>query len=128
MVAEDKEIWVKDIEGYLYLYKNKIKLKYVEKHCILDGTGYEKKTGVYFLIKNKKVVYVGKSERCIHSRILSHYGKKKFNDVYIIEITPYFANIDIAEYVYINIFNPIYNTINKNFEYKSELNKFSLWN
>jgi len=119
---------VSTFEDYLVLYKNKQKLSYVSFSKVVNNYNYKKRTGIYFLFKNENVVYVGKSAYCINSRILSHKKNKDFDRVCFINIKPYFSNIDIAEYVYINIFNPIYNKVDKNYEYKEELKKFKLYN
>ena len=74
--------------------------------------------------ENNNVIYVGKSQRCINNRVINHKKNKDFDDVYFIHITPYSANIDIAEYVYINVFNPKYNVIDKKHEYKEYLTDF----
>ena len=116
--------WCKTIEDYLELYKNKSKLKNIPFDNIVNDYYYEKQTGVYFLMKNNNVVYVGKSQRCINNRVINHKKNKDFDDVYFISITPCFANIDIAEYVYINVFNPKYNVIDKKHEYKEYLTDF----
>ena len=116
--------WCKTIGDYLELYKNKSKLKNILFDNVVNDYDYEKETGVYFLMKNNNVVYVGKSERCINNRVIKHKKNKDFDDVYFISITPCFANIDIAEYVYINVFNPKYNVIDKKYEYKEHLTDF----
>ena len=116
--------WCKTIEDYLELYKNKSKLKNIPFDNVVNDYDYKKQTGVYFLMKNNNVVYVGKSQRCINNRVINHKKNKDFDDVYFISITPCFANIDIAEYVYINVFNPKYNVIDKKYEYKEYLTDF----
>jgi len=78
---------------------------------------------IYFLIKNKKVVYVGKSRNVI-GRIGKHIldGLKDFNACAYIEITSEFKkDMGFLEYTYIKKFRPKYNN-----QYKdSKPNKWS---
>tara|TARA_R110000772_G_scaffold187481_1_gene298656 strand:+ start:279 stop:638 length:360 start_codon:yes stop_codon:yes gene_type:complete len=112
---------VTKIEGYLDLYKNRLKLP--------KETGreysypYYRKKGIYFLMNSNEVVYIGMSNYSIHSRVNKHRQTKKFDNVFFIDLKN--SNyLDICEYVYINIFNPKYNKVHKNFEYSEYLNDF----
>jgi len=106
------------ISDYLELYKKRVNLK---SRC--KQVNYK---GIYFLYKDNVVVYVGMSSYSVFSRILEHRKTKRFDSVYFIEIPNGFVceNLLLGEYVYINIFNPKYNKIDKNYEYSEYLNYF----
>jgi hypothetical protein len=109
---------ITDIDGYLNLYKKRINLK---TRC-----QYYNYKGIYFLYKDDVVVYVGMSSYSIFNRIWEHQKTKKFDSVYFIETNNVFTkeNLFVGEYVYINIFNPKYNKIGKNFDYSDYINDF----
>ena len=106
------------ISDYLELYKKRVNLK---SRC--KQVNYK---GIYFLYKDNVVVYVGMSSYSVFSRILEHSKTKRFDSVYFIDIPNGFVceNLLLGEYVYINIFNPKYNKIDKNYEYSEYLNYF----
>ena len=67
--------------------------------------------GVYFLVKNKKIIYVGKSSNVI-GRIGKHVvdGEKDFDAVTYVEIPKrYVADAFHIELSYIQMFKPKYN-------------------
>ena len=45
---------------------------------------WERVTGIYFLILNDEIIYIGTSEDC-QVRIMTHAKYKKFNSYYIID-------------------------------------------
>jgi|11_taG_2_1085331.scaffolds.fasta_scaffold01097_16 hypothetical protein len=97
----------KKIDDYIKLYNNNAKdISYA----------YNINAGIYFLIKDNIVVYVGMSRWSVKQRCEQHWDKQ-YNRVKYICINRD-DNIELAEYVYINIFNPKYNKIHKNYEYK----------
>ena len=64
--------------------------------------------GVYFLIFNREIVYVGQSKNCL-SRIQNHINdKNKIFDQYTVVYTD-LKNLDFLESWYIHQFNPKYN-------------------
>jgi len=86
-----------------------------------DGTGFPTKNqilhiskpvslcGIYFLIKNKEIVYVGKSTN-IRSRIVNHYfSKKDFDRISVIELDK--SRLDSYEKHYIKSLRPKFNTL-----------------
>ena len=106
---------VTTIEDYLYLYTKATLLS----DLVINEWFYRKK-GIYFLYIKDVVVYVGMSNYSIHSRIWEHKKNKRFESVKFIELNQK-EDFRVAEYVYINIFNPFYNVIDKNFEYDDVL-------
>lgn len=64
--------------------------------------------GIYFLIRNKEVVYVGKSDSNMMKRIVEHWKDKKFDSFYTIDIPS--GNLDVLEADYIWEFKPRYNS------------------
>lgn len=83
--------------------------------------------GIYFLINEDRVVYVGQSVNCFH-RINLHYlnkdgiegaRNKQFTHYYIIE---YSGDLDELERVYIKMIKPEYNRT----LYKHHLTPFDL--
>ena len=65
--------------------------------------------GIYMLLLEEEIVYVGKSLKDIKSRVRTHYKHKEFDTIklYTIEND---ADISIAEVVLIASLYPIYNT------------------
>ena len=109
------------MEDYLKLYQNRLQLP---KQTGLEyDYCYYRKKGIYFLMNNNEVVYVGMSNYSIHNRLNEHIKTKKFDNVFFIDLKNS-NTLDVAEYVYINIFNPKYNKIHKNFEYSDYMNDF----
>lgn len=79
--------------------------------------------GVYFLLQDNEVVYVGLSRYSIGDRVLSHLRDKKFDSVKYIDDKDYgfisSHSLELVEYVFINIFNPKYNKLNKHYMYNN---------
>ena len=65
-------------------------------------------SGIYFLYSNNNVVYIGKSESCMVSRIRSHPTDKEFSEVRLHSIENV-ADILIIEAYLIATMKPIYN-------------------
>jgi len=61
--------------------------------------------GIYFLVNDDEIVYVGQSSR-ISRRIPEHLVDKKFNRIFLLVVLD---NIDKLEMDYINKFKPKYN-------------------
>lgn len=74
-----------------------------KKAMVFDGI-----TGVYFLLKDDAIVYVGKSIS-IMGRLCRHEAeqKKDFNRVFVVECPK--ASMDRLERLYIEKFKPLYN-------------------
>lgn len=83
----------------------------LDKNAILAiSQSAEKIIGVYFLIKNKEIVYVGQS-RDIMSRLAAHLGDdSKIFDSYAILPTT-FTMLSVLESKYIKKFQPIHNKV-----------------
>jgi len=64
--------------------------------------------GIYLLYKDTNIVYVGKSNCCMLSRIRSHKQDKEFNTVEFYEIANQ-PDIDVIELYLINLYSPIHN-------------------
>lgn len=90
MKKQKKIIQIKDIKNIEKLY-----IKDIPK--------------IYFLLKNKEVVYVGRTENKWPGRILAHLkeNKKDFDEVYSINVEK--KNIDKIEKYYIKKYKPKYN-------------------
>jgi len=73
--------------------------------------------GVYFLIKDNEVAYVGQSQD-IMKRISQHLSTKDFNNYYIQEIDEEIDYLDEIETAYIAKFVPKYNKF-----IKTDINK-----
>jgi len=114
---------VNNMDSYLKLYKGRLNLANENKELVYVSDYYKKK-GIYFLMKNEVVVYVGMSNYSIHHRIDSHKRNKEFDNVFFIDLKNC-GSLNVAEYVYINIFNPKYNKMDKNFEYSDYINDFN---
>lgn len=69
---------------------------------------FDKIVGVYFLLLDDRIVYIGKSENIMY-RLASHRyeATKEFNRVFVYECAS--ANLDRLESLYINKFQPIHN-------------------
>jgi len=109
---------VNKIEDYIELYKKALFIQPLKPFGWQDD--YIKKTGIYFLFKENIVVYVGKSNYSIEQRLLTHKNNKKYDYAKYIQIDRT-VDLNDAEYVYINLFNPFYNKTLKNREYFNEL-------
>lgn len=86
-----------------------------DRRGLLDASFITKKAmvfdsicGVYFLLKDDTIVYVGKSS-AIMTRMCKHASeqRKDFNRVFVLECPP--ASMDRLERLYIDKFKPIYN-------------------
>jgi len=83
---------------------------------VVDGCQpWDKAVGVYFLIKNKSVVYVGQSTS-VYSRISTHQSTKDFDSIAWVPCENYM--LDRLESLYIHTFRPALNG-NMNNGYKS---------
>jgi len=71
---------------------------------------WQRFTGVYFLIANKTIVYVGQSVN-VHARLSSH-GNKKFDSFAVIPCPE--EHLDVLESLYIHVLNPVFNGHDKN--------------
>ena len=76
-----------------------------EKDIVKAASPWETATGVYFLIDEDKVVYVGQSTN-VYSRITTHYDKK-FNRFAYIPCDS--KSLDGLESLYIHVFRPLFN-------------------
>ena len=93
------------------------------------GTYDYKQRGIYFLLHKDIVVYVGLTTHSVTGRVHKHKRNKKFDLVKYIPITErqffsdneYKEQLKLGEYVFINIFNPLYNKQSKKYEYNFEL-------
>jgi hypothetical protein len=65
-------------------------------------------SGVYFLIENNEIVYIGQSNN-VFQRIGEHFRKKRFSRYVYIPCAE--DGLDILESLYIHIFNPKLNGI-----------------
>lgn len=109
--------YLEDYENYLKS-KNKIKTltdydkqhDEIPKHFnIINKNNFFGLSGVYFLIKDNKIVYVGESS-CIFSRISQHYKEEIKNfDFFHYELYEGEINRKQKERKYIKKFRPIYN-------------------
>lgn len=112
-------------EIYFSLYQNaKIKEVKAPKKIYKSGkrTYHTTTKGIYFLYIGSVVVYVGKSTSCIEARLYKHKYSKEFNYVRVIELADYGNAIHSAEMFYINMFNPTYNILDKEYTYDYLLN------
>jgi len=91
---------------------NKITSKsLVSEESILNAAKpWQKFTGVYFLISNNKIIYVGQSVN-IYSRISSH-THKNFDSFTVLPCPK--EHLDVLESLYIHMFNPPLNGHEKN--------------
>ena len=64
-----------------------------------------RRSGVYFLLKDNEIVYIGKSTN-LESRLINHVFTKinEFDSYYIVEAKP--AHLDEIEQQYMGIRNP----------------------
>lgn len=67
---------------------------------------WEKACGVYFLVKNDLVVYVGQSVN-VHARIAQHVGQKDFDKYAFVQCSP--DALDKVESLYIHFLRPSLN-------------------
>ena len=112
-------------EIYFSLYQNaKIKKVKAPKKRYKSGkrTYHTTTKGIYFLYIGSVVVYVGKSISCIEARLYKHKFTKTFDYARVIELSDYGNTIHSAEMFYINMFNPTYNILDKEYTYDYLLN------
>ena len=74
-------------------------------------TGLKKEPCVYFLIKDDKIVYVGKTTNILN-RLNNHFDEKDFSDIHI-DYQPVHY-IDYVEMLYIQSLKPTLNVAGKN--------------
>ena len=74
-----------------------------EAQVVSGRISFEKLSGVYFLIKNEKVVYVGQSVN-VAARIHSHIGAKDFDSYAWVKVPSH--NLNVVESLYIHHFRP----------------------
>jgi excinuclease UvrABC nuclease subunit len=77
-----------------------------EHRSIVKAAVPIQKTGVYFLIANKKIVYVGQSHN-IPGRVAEHMLSKEFDSFAFVPAKK--EELDSLERAYINKFLPVYN-------------------
>ena len=107
------------------------KLKYndyliSEKH--INSETIEAFKGLYFLMWDEYVVYVGMSNSSIYNRVNGSHGEnghiddKIFNNIRVIDMVGVEKDIILKEeFYFINLFNPYYNRLHKRNLYSSEL-------
>lgn len=101
-------------EAFIYKF-------YGKKYKITD---YDEKCGIYLLIKNKEIVYIGVSNY-LGKRILQHKKDKDFDIICILEDESMFYKKEKLETILINIFLPKYNKKVPNVrEYEPYTNRF----
>lgn len=81
-----------------------------EESILLTAKQVEKRTGIYFLIRDKKIVYVSRTKDFLQS-ILKHIfeNEKAFDSYSIIEVDE--SDLIAVEHFYILKFDPEYNRI-----------------
>lgn len=79
-----------------------------KKKILSNKIIFENKTGIYFLIKDNEIVYVGQSTQ-FYTKLSSHVNNKDFDSYFIIEVPE--EQLTEYEVEYIIKFNPIYNSI-----------------
>jgi len=77
--------------------------KIIENKC-----GYSQLCGIYFLIKDNSVVYVGQSKNMVE-RIHAHARDKDFDSYYFLEVDS--NELNNFEAMYITLYQPEYNKI-----------------
>jgi len=92
----------------------------IEKSISYDSI---KKIGIYFLIKDKQIIYIGQSIN-IHNRLSHHSSRKQFDAISIIECNP--DNLDELESLYIHAIKPCLNGNGKKGEKNAPFNRREL--
>ena len=94
-----------DIKKFNRQYKNIPEVFFTENEILENRLPIQDviRSGVYFLIKNERIVYVGQSVN-VYSRIADHYKNKFFSDVFSVPCPR--SNLDVLESMYIHTFNP----------------------
>jgi len=80
-----------------------LKELFSERDIVLAAKPFVRQCGIYFLVNNSKVVYVGQSVHA-SARIISHVQNKKFDKVTFIPCKQ--AHLDVLESLYIHHFRP----------------------
>ena len=75
---------------------------FMQEEIVAASTNWDPISGVYFLIKDQKVVYVGQSVN-VYSRITQH-ANKKFEKFAVIPCAK--ESLDVLESLYIHLFKP----------------------
>lgn len=83
---------------------------YSEDELVATSVPIPASSGVYFLIKNEAVVYVGQSLN-VHARIRQHLATKCFDRVNIIACEP--GELNRLESMYIRRLKPVLNLVGK---------------
>ena len=86
--------------------KNAFIYKFYGKKYKIDE--YEDKSGLYILIKNKEIIYIGVSD-CLSRRIMTHKKDKDFDVICILQDETMFYSKEKLETILINIFLPKHN-------------------
>jgi len=94
-----------DIKKFNRQYKNIPEVFFTENEILENRLPVQDviRSGVYFLIKNERIVYVGQSVN-VYSRIAEHYKNKFFSDVFSVPCPR--SNLDVLESMYIHTFKP----------------------
>ncbi|MDE1545956.1 GIY-YIG nuclease family protein [Dechloromonas agitata] len=85
-------------------------IAYSADEIIANSRSLEKTCGVYFLVKEERIIYVGKS-RDVYKRIGQHEKTKQFDRITVIECSE--RDVDRLELIYIEKFKPILNVLGK---------------
>ena len=102
----DQSVIFGEIGAYAYRLSdnNGVRRRLATRDEILaDAKTYRPQCGVYFLIKNEEIVYVGQSIN-VHSRITQHLASKDFDSVSFIACEK--EHLDLLESMYILAFSP----------------------
>jgi hypothetical protein len=75
-----------------------------EKEIVDGSKPWTNTVGVYFLIKDSRIVYVGQSKLTVFGRIGHHQNDKDFDSVAWIQCEP--EILDALESLYIHVFKP----------------------
>lgn len=79
-----------------------------EIEVVRRSVPYVTATGVYFLIRDKRIVYVGKSTD-VYNRLRQHTADKEFDRVAVLRCPP--SILDALEAIYIQLFKPELNIV-----------------
>ena len=115
--------WLETKKGWTTIEGNKVTLEEIQqnKNLLKENN----RSGIYFLLKGDKVVYVGQTINNVYMRIGTHMQQgKDFDSYYFIECSEF--ELDDLEAYYILIFDPFYNvqiTSAKRFMTKDKLKK-----
>ena len=103
---------IEELESELYSYKLRFGSNLLSEHAIVgQSKRVDPDCGVYFLLQDFKIVYVGQTQNGLH-RIGQHFvDEKKAFDSYTFLPVPE-SQLNIIESAYIEKFNPVYNRNN----------------